>query len=366
MKKIIVLLMFLFVITGCNEIKFTGNQMEYNENVYKKFSDQYFDFTNNSKNKNELVVYYKQEVIKTNSKGEEVKELESNIKVNHSPIYIEINEDSQYGNSKKILNEENGKVFLYKKKYINTDEILKSYYKSIDAFTGDYVNEDGVLEFRSLNNIYYFDSQNGIATNKRNSYTFTQSYVEGINDKEFQNLYNIAHSNYIFVSHQTVSDLKTTINFERKSFEITNEITLDIAETLDVHFTISVKTTNKYVIEGFQKNMYTDFTYLHPTKIQDVIEYSNISEKIRTTDTINYFKFKLEKGYYYLENNNSSLFFTVYDNNYNQINYSENINDQYSGSQYKLENIINIEESGDYYFRIHSGSIINFKIIKID
>ena len=177
MKKIfslMIMLLTIFLTTGCN----------FSSSVYRQFNKQFDQFKSKIETTNQVIInmdiniemYEKSVYLGKDS-------IAATIKMNQSPLYIDVTMGSGYFEETYILSQKGND--LYEHEVINDNVVITDYYSSVDEYENS--EYDSIFDFN-------YNSKYGKVKKEENFYIFSLTIDDKLtdDDKEYlDDLYDI-------------------------------------------------------------------------------------------------------------------------------------------------------------------------------
>ena len=349
MRKFFTVLMTIFAVIllfGCDS----------NSMLIRKFDREFEQFKSKASRNNQLVFDMNVEVElyeKSVYLGKE--SVAATIKMNESPLYIDISMgDGIYKESTLFTQKGNN---IYEHQIVDENLVVTEYYSSVD----DYENSsyDAFNEFD-------FNSDYGTVEKQDDYYVFTLKLDETLTDEDkeyLEDLYEILNLSLEDILH---SEIIIKYKFNKNSLYMS----VDLASDMNVNgkdIQVNGKVEYDIRIEDFELIDISSYEHVAST-IDSVYDYSKLDEFTNRIDIgKRYYKYKLEKGYYYIDriDDFNDFEFELFNSEKQKISteylfYHFNNNTEYG-------TIFEIKESGDYYIKIdRSHSRFALKKYSID
>lgn len=336
MKKIfslMIMLLTIFLTTGCN----------FSSSVYRQFNKQFDQFKSKIETTNQVIInmdiniemYEKSVYLGKDS-------IAATIKMNQSPLYIDVTMGSRYFEETYILSQKGND--LYEHEVINDNVVITDYYSSVDEYENS--EYDSIFDFN-------YNSKYGKVKKEENFYIFSLTIDDTLtdDDKEYlDDLYDI-----LGLSLDDVLESKLDIKFKFDGDKLF--ISYDMNSDMKVKDrNIQVKSYLEYDIriESFNLIDLDNCEHLSRT-IDSVYNYSKIDQVYNYCDTnVRYYKYKLDKGYYYIDrfSDLNDFQFSLYDSNKQKLSINYLFN--HSNNKSKYGTMFEVKEDGDYYIKIEN------------
>lgn len=356
MKKfvfILVIIISFFFINGC---KNKDDNEEYNndEAAYVEYLAKSLDYETKLNNATDITIELNTTI---NKHSENV-----TIKAFKEEKTIEI-----ISGSHRLYKIEDDKIFEYyilgpkciKKPYVieenseyNIEELLNDDYTENKLYQNDFSNIQ-IRNFRLINTTYYFEV------------SLAEFLLNSNNDQLNQLIDELKKENTNILLDLNDTLLRFEISINKDAYLMTMLFTLKATvNDISISIPFNIKTAIKY-----NQNDMTDVSKLEdlgPQKIEDVWEYTNLSESLIVQPNENHYgMFNIDKGLYYLDilGDSASIYFLDKEKNSIDPCFELFQGNNGNGGQY-----FNFEYDGLYYYRLYSGYIeeTKIKLIKLD
>ena len=349
MRKFFTVLMTIFAVIllfGCDS----------NSMLIRKFDREFEQFKSKASRNNQLVFDMNVEVKlyeKSVYLGKE--SVAATIKMNESPLYIDISMgDGIYKESTLFTQKGNN---IYEHQIVDENLVVTEYYSSVD----DYENSsyDAFNEFD-------FDSDYGTVEKQDDYYVFTLKLDETLTDEDKEYLEDLYEILNLSLEHILDSEIIIKYKFNKNSLYMS----VDLASDMNVNgkdIQVNGKVEYDIRIEDFELIDISSYEHVAST-IDSVYDYSKLDEFTNRIDIgKRYYKYKLEKGYYYIDriDDFNDFEFELFNSEKQKIS-TEYLFYHFNNNT-KDGTIFEIKESGDYYIKIdRSHSRFALKKYSID